>query len=80
VKEQIANKDGPVQTVNLDYGAVMVDALRNGGVQGLTVGEMSKRIKVLDKLEAAIKDDLPSLAQYDNKAYCVVPLYNHTIC
>jgi hypothetical protein len=49
VKEKVPD----IGEITLDYGEVMVDSLRAGGIQGLTVGEMKDRLDALDVIEPA---------------------------
>jgi hypothetical protein len=42
--------------ITFDYGEVMVDALRSGGIQGLTIGEMKDRLDALNVIEPARKE------------------------
>jgi hypothetical protein len=37
------------------FSSVMLDSLNAGGMQGITIPEMRKRIKVIDQIEAAVK-------------------------
>jgi hypothetical protein len=51
VKEKVPGRG----EIDLDYGKVMIDALRDGGIQGLTIGEMKDRLDALNVIEAAQK-------------------------
>lgn len=61
VEETVGGNDQAPQTVRLVYADIMLEALRTGGVQGLTVGEMGRRLKVIDKLERAGKEETDEL-------------------
>jgi hypothetical protein len=67
VKETIPDKG----EVTLDYGQVICDALRAGGIQGLTIGEMKDRLDALDTIEAAQKAEA-DVVLLSEKDYSVV--------
>jgi hypothetical protein len=52
IKENVDGKE-----FALDYAEVMISSLRAGGAQGITVEEMRRRIKALDRVEEAKKEE-----------------------
>lgn len=54
VKEEIPGVEEPF---TFDYGETLREALRSGGLQGLTIGEMKDRLDALNVIEPAIKED-----------------------
>ena len=51
------NMDGVAGGLDFDYAQTMLVILRAGGVQGITIDEMSRRMSTIDKLMAAVKED-----------------------
>lgn len=54
VNEQVPGRPEPI---SLDWAEIMLSSMRDGGLEGVTIDDMRRRIAVIDKIEKAAKTE-----------------------